>query len=87
MSTSTAYDLLTVINFVEGVIMPSLQSVAEYDVSPSEEDFYVTDKVTTRAKVRYESRQYSQELRAMGYNARKGNSKSKAVMLRKRGRI
>lgn len=75
MSTS-AYDVMTLVNFVKGVIMPSLQSIVETSVGPDEEDFCVAPKATTRAKVRYESRQYSKELRAMGHRA-PANSKAK----------
>lgn len=80
------YDLLTVINFVEGVIMPSLDKVAEWD-RPVDQDLGVNIPCDTRTIARAEAREYRAEMRAMGYKARKSNSKSKAVMLRKRGRI
>lgn len=70
------YDVMTLVNFVEGVIMPSLQSIVETSVGPDEEDFVVVPKATTRAVARYNARQYSQELRAMGYRA-PANSKAK----------
>lgn len=43
--------------------------------------------LTTRESATREAREYEAEMRAMGYNARKSNPKSKAVMLRKRGRV
>lgn len=77
MSTSTsAYNVMTLINFMEGVICPNLNLIVEADVSPSEEDFYVAPKATTRAKANYNTRQYSKELRAIGYRA-PSNSKRK----------